>query len=99
MLGVRKLIIILLVAAFLVIPFGSSVFAKPKSYPPAPDPVVMIVDFCVARPLGFASLVIGTASFIVTSPFSALGKNVGQAFDLMIVDPAMYTFRRPLGGF
>jgi len=99
MFEVRKLVIVLLIAAFLMIPFGSSTFAKATKYPPEPDPAVMMVDFFVARPIGFASLIIGTVSFAISSPFSALGDNVDQAYNLLIVDPAAYTFKRPLGGF
>ena len=95
----NKLVIVLLIAAFLFIPFGSSAVAKQTKYPPKPDSAVMLADFFVARPIGFASLIIGTAAFIISSPFSALGDNVDQAYNLMILDPALYTFKRPLGGF
>ena len=99
MYGAKKLVIVLLIAAFLFIPFGSSAVAKQTKYPPEPDPAVMMADFFVARPIGFASRIIGTVAFIISSPFSALGDNVDQAYSLLIVDPALYTFKRPLGGF
>jgi hypothetical protein len=57
----------------------------------------MIVDAAVARPLGLGATVVGTALWIVTLPFSALGGNVGEAADRLIVDPARFTFVRPLG--
>jgi hypothetical protein len=97
--GVRKLAIILLVAIFLIIPLGSPASAKMTTHPPDPDSAVMVADFFVARPIGFASLIIGTAAFIVSSPFAYLGDNIEQAYDLMILEPALYTFKRPLGGF
>jgi phosphatidylglycerophosphatase A len=97
--GVRKFAIILIIASFLIIPFGTSALAKPTKYPPDQDSGVMVVDFLVARPIGFASLIIGTVAFIVSSPFSALGCNIEEAYELMIVEPALYTFKRPLGGF
>ncbi|MCU0598286.1 MAG: hypothetical protein MUE70_03385 [Desulfobacterales bacterium] len=99
MFGVRKMAIILIIASFLIIPFGASALAKPTVYPPEPDSGVMVVDFLVARPIGFTSLILGTAAFIVSSPFSALGNNIEQAYELMILEPALYTFKRPLGGF
>jgi hypothetical protein len=99
MYGIRKLATIFLVAAFLCVPFGSSALAAPTTYPPKPSSAVMVADFFIARPIGLASLIIGTVSFIVSSPFSALGDNIGQAYDLMVVEPAVYTFKRPLGGF
>jgi hypothetical protein len=99
MYGVRKLATIMLIAAFLIIPFGASSFAAPTKYPPEPSSAIMVADFFVARPIGLASLIIGTVSFIVSSPFSALGDNLDQAYELMVVEPAVYTFKRPLGGF
>jgi hypothetical protein len=98
--GMKKSAIIwLIITSFLIIPFGASALAKQTQYPPQPDSAVMTVDFLVARPLGFASLIVGTVAFIVSSPFSALGDNIEQAYDLMILEPALYTFKRPLGGF
>ena len=97
--GSRKWIVFLVVAVLVMMPLSSTAFAKMKSYPPENSGPLMAADFLVARPLGLASLVTGSAAFIVSLPFSALGKNVGEAFDYMIVDPAVYTFTRPLGGF
>lgn len=99
MYGIKKTIIALLVVSFMVLSFASSATAYQTTNPPSPDPTVMMADFFVARPIGFAAMVVGTASFIVSLPFSALGDNVNQACNLMIVDPAVYTFKRPLGGF
>ncbi len=63
------------------------------------DPAAMVVDFAVARPVGFASLVTGAVFFTASIPFSALGGNTGVAFEKMVMDSARYTFLRPLGGF
>lgn len=57
----------------------------------------MFMDGFVARPLGLGATVVGTAIWIVTLPFSALGGNVSEATDRLIVDPARFTFDRPLG--
>ncbi len=57
----------------------------------------MFVDGFVARPLGLGATVVGTAIWIVTLPFSAIGGNVSEATDRLIVDPARFTFVRPLG--
>ena len=57
----------------------------------------MVVDGAIARPLGLAGTIVGTAVWIVTLPFSALGGNVGEAADKLIVEPARFTFVRPLG--
>jgi hypothetical protein len=62
-----------------------------------PSPEAMLVDGVVVRPLGLGATVVGIATWIVTLPFSLLGGNVGEATDTLIVAPAEFTFRRPLG--
>jgi hypothetical protein len=57
----------------------------------------MIADCLVLRPLGVVGTVLGTAFFIVSIPFSALGGNVGAAFKALVIKPAKFTFGRPLG--
>ena len=62
MIGSRKWIVLLIVAAFVMMPLGSSAFAKMKSYPPENSGPLMVADFLVARPLGLTSLVLGAVS-------------------------------------
>lgn len=57
----------------------------------------MVVDGLVVRPISFVGTVLGTIVFVATLPFSALGGNVGEAADLLIVEPAEFTFTRCLG--
>lgn len=64
-----------------------------------PDPAVIIADLVVARPLGLVVTVIGSAVFIVALPFAALGDNVDEVKDSLVITPAEYTFQRPLGRF
>ena len=49
------------------------------------------------RPFMLVGTVLTTATFIVMSPFSALGGNFGESFDTLVKEPAAYTFTRPLG--
>ncbi|MFW2366383.1 MAG: hypothetical protein ACN4GW_08195 [Desulforhopalus sp.] len=63
------------------------------------SPAVMTADLVLCRPLGFVAMLGGTLIFVVSSPFSALGGNVEQAWDSLVVAPAKYTFKRPLGEF
>jgi hypothetical protein len=60
---------------------------------------LMIADALLVRPLGMVATVGGTLMFVVSLPFSALGGNTGEAFDRLMVDPAAFTFTRPLGDF
>ncbi len=57
----------------------------------------MMIDALVARPVGVATTVVGVAAFVVTLPFSALGGNINQAADKLIVEPGKETFVRCLG--
>ncbi|MGB5301113.1 MAG: hypothetical protein WBN48_20545 [Thiogranum sp.] len=49
------------------------------------------------RPTMLIGTILTTFTFIITSPFSALGGNFGDAFDRLVKEPAAYTFTRPLG--
>jgi len=57
----------------------------------------MLLDMTIMRPLMLVGTVVGAAAFVVTLPFSALGGNVGEAAETLVLEPAQYTFVRPLG--
>jgi hypothetical protein len=57
----------------------------------------MIVDGLLLRPGGIVATVVGTAVFVVTLPFSIPTRSVDKAAQKLIMDPARYTFVRPLG--
>jgi hypothetical protein len=59
----------------------------------------MIVDLLVVRPVGLATTIVGTALTIVALPFTIPSGSVRESAELMIVSPAEYTFKRPLGQF
>lgn len=59
----------------------------------------MLVDVVVMRPLGLVATVVGTALTIVALPFTIPTGSVGDSAREMIVKPAEYTFKRPLGQF
>lgn len=65
----------------------------------SPSPAVMAVDVLLVRPLGLVATVLGAGIFVVSLPFSAIGGNVGEAGQALVVDPARMTFIRPLGHF
>lgn len=74
-----------------------SKYEDPRFDTNAPPAYAMVGDLLIARPLGAALTVIGTAAFVVSLPFSALGGNVGEAADALVVAPAKLTFARCLG--
>jgi hypothetical protein len=57
----------------------------------------IIADGLLLRPGGIIATVLGTAVFVITLPFSIPTKSVDTAAQRLIVDPARYTFVRPLG--
>ncbi len=63
----------------------------------APSGEEMIADVALARPVGAVVTVIGAAAFLVSLPFTALGGNVDQAAQTLVVEPARETFVRCLG--
>ena len=68
-----------------------------ESIDTAPSGGAMLADTVLVRPFMLVSTVVGLATFIVTLPFSALGGNVGEAGNTLVMEPAKYTFVRPLG--
>ncbi len=64
-----------------------------------PEAVGMIIDGLVVRPISLVATVVGAVAFVITLPFSALGVNVDEAGEKLVVRPAAYTFSRCLGCF
>jgi hypothetical protein len=62
-----------------------------------PEYGTMVIDAAVVRPLGLVATVFGGAAWLVTLPFSALGGNVDEATEKLVMEPARFTFVRPLG--
>lgn len=97
---VKKRSLVFLIAAVLLITWAASpVLAKRKQSITGEDrnAVSMMFDLVVLRPLGLVATVVGTAFFVVSLPFSVLGGNTGEAAKKLVVEPAKYTFSRPLG--
>lgn len=88
----KNLLLILLSFIIAFTPAMALAFESDKTEAIAADTLLM-------RPLGLASLVIGTSLFIVSFPFSMLGNNVHETQKVLIEDPFNYTFKRPVGEF
>jgi len=92
-------IVFLIIAAMIFIPFGTCALAEGKSLDNNISGEAMTADFFIIRPLGIVTSVLGTAVFIVSLPFSALGGNTKTACRKLVQDPFEFTFQRPLGDF
>jgi hypothetical protein len=78
----------------------SLVHAAADSYIAPSDDVAteaIIVDGLLLRPGGVIATLVGSVLFVVTLPFSIPTKSVDRAAQRLVVDPAKYTFVRPLG--
>jgi hypothetical protein len=62
-----------------------------------PSAVAMTGDAIFVRPVMIATTVLGAAIFIVSSPFSALGGNLGESFSELVGKPFNTAFVRCLG--
>lgn len=57
----------------------------------------MIADLLVIRPMGIVATTVGSIFYVVSLPFSVAGGNQEEAYEKMVLEPARYTFTRPLG--
>ena len=96
----KKYLLLSLIACFF---FTQPVLAKAKNTDY--NPFFVPIDILITRPLGLATTVVGTALFVVMSPFTALSAIApphdafDRVADVFIVVPATYTFLRPIGKF
>lgn len=95
----KRILIVLFVTVFTLFTCTTPMSANDSAAGPPKDPGLMTADIALARPVGAVATVAGFAIFVVSSPFSALGGNTKEAWESLVVSPAAYTFRRPLGDF
>ena len=95
----RKTPLVLLVATVLMLSWSAlPAMAQTRNvYTGERSAGSMAVDLVAVRPLGIVATVLGFGIFIISSPFSLLGGNAGEAWEKLVVDPATFTFVRPLG--
>lgn len=95
----KKSIALLVILTLIGLPGSALATSGPQIKDPQVEAGSMIGDALIVRPLGIVATVAGFGLFVVSVPFSALGRNVGQAWDTLVVYPAKFTFARPLGDF
>ncbi|OYT97115.1 MAG: multidrug transporter [Pseudomonas sp. PGPPP3] len=62
-----------------------------------PKAYAMIGDLVIARPLLIGATAIGAVAFVVSLPFTALGGNVAEAGEALVLEPGKEAFVRCLG--
>lgn len=93
----RVLISLLLTAALGVMPVCAT--AQQSESVSGDKATDMVVDAVIVRPLGLAATVVGTVLTVVALPFTIPSGSVESSARELILKPADYTFRRPLGDF
>ena len=59
----------------------------------------IVTDLLLVRPLLLCLTVAGTAGYVVSLPFTLIGKNAKHAGKVMVVTPVKATFTYPLGAY
>ena len=59
----------------------------------------IVADIVVVRPLSLAATILGTAGLIISLPFTIPSGSVGETAKLLVAEPFLYTFTRPVGNF
>ena len=91
--NVSKFIKILALCAFVAVPTtGWS-----RTIEEVPSAVAMTGDALFVRPVMLVTTLLGAGIFIISSPFSALGGNIGESWDVLVEGPFETTFVRCLG--
>lgn len=57
-----------------------------------------LVDVVILRPAGLVLTVAGLVTFVALLPLSIPTLSVEKSFDILVANPASYTFYRELGG-
>ena len=96
---VQKSLVLVVVASLLIIPFGSAALAQEYFEAENPTGGAMMFDLFVVRPVALVATAVGAVTYVLSWPFSALGDNTDAAGQMLVKEPAAYTFKRPLGEF
>ncbi len=99
MISGKQIAAVLLVFSLIALPLCTTAGAEEIYEPDEITSGLIAADVFVARPLGLASTILGAATFIVSSPFCALGGNIDYSFNQLVKKPFFYTFQRPCGVF
>lgn len=86
----KKIVVIMLT---LIIVFTSSMAFAAGDI----DATSVITDMLLLRPVGLASLGVGTAMYVVALPFALITRSHGTTAKVLVKEPFKYVFVRPVG--
>lgn len=61
------------------------------------DDAGILVDVFIFRPVGLATLISGSAIFVVSLPWAAISGSIPETAKALVVKPFKYTFIRSVG--
>ena len=94
---VRKTFVATLASLMLIMPAVSQAGDYASSVNETPSALAMSADLIFVRPVMAVTTVVSSVVWVVALPFSALGGNTKESFDVLVKTPAAVTFRRCLG--
>jgi hypothetical protein len=71
--------------------------AQNRQPPPNPTPGATATDLLLARPGGLVATALGSVIFVIGLPFTLINGSTNQSAQVLMGQPAQYTFSRPLG--
>lgn len=95
----KRFALLFLIPALVAVPLSAMATSEMEALDNQITYAAMAGDVIIVRPVSLASTVLGFGFFVISSPFSALGGNIGEAWSILVAKPAKFTFVRPLGEF
>lgn len=96
-LNLKKLASPLLASCLLMSSINVSAAAANPFDDSHPSALAMYTDLLFIRPVGIVATVLGSVVYVVALPFTAASGGITEAGEVLVVEPAMYTFVRCLG--
>lgn len=95
----RRSVAVLVLTAFLLASLVPGTLASTHKTSADDETIGMVMDALLVRPIGVIGQAAGVLIFVVSLPFTALGGNVREAAEKLVIEPARFTWDRPLGHF
>lgn len=94
---IQRTLTIILIAVFLSMLFITPAMAANNGLNGREDDTIILIDMLVARPIGLATVITGSALFVIYVPFSYPFGTMHDSWKKLVVKPCGFVFKRPLG--
>ena len=89
--------VLLLALLFLLSSLCTPVMGEEKKADMKRDDTIVLFDVALVRPICIGATAVGLGLFIFWAPFSFPFGTLKDSWNILVVKPANYTFKRPLG--